>query len=52
MDETRKSDEGMAEAELRQPDEAIKDLEPDEQDGEAVKGGVNPIANQTIKLTP
>jgi hypothetical protein len=39
MDETRKSDEGMAEAELRQPDEAIKDLEPDEQDGEAVTGG-------------
>jgi len=27
------------EPELMRPDEAIKDLEPDEQEGEAVKGG-------------
>jgi hypothetical protein len=39
MDQKRTPDEGSAEAELRQPDEAIKDLEPDEQEGEAVTGG-------------
>lgn len=36
MDEKRT---GAEEAELKRPDEAIKDLEPDEQEGEAVTGG-------------
>jgi hypothetical protein len=36
MDETRS---GRDEAELQQPDEAIKDLEPEEHEGEAVTGG-------------
>jgi hypothetical protein len=39
MDETRRSDENAAEQELKRPDEAIKDLEPDEHEGEAVTGG-------------
>jgi hypothetical protein len=38
-DETDRSDDSQAEADLKQPDEAIKDLEPDEQEGEAVTGG-------------
>lgn len=39
MDETRRSDEGTPDAELKQPDDTIKDLEPDEHEGEGVKGG-------------
>jgi len=39
MDETRRADEDAPE--LKQPDEAIKDLEPDAQEGEGVKGGVD-----------
>jgi hypothetical protein len=39
MDETRRSEESHAEAELRQPEEAIKDLEPSEQEGQDVTGG-------------
>jgi len=36
MDEKRM---GSDEAELKQPDEAIKDLEPDAQEGEGIQGG-------------
>jgi hypothetical protein len=39
MDETRRSDESAAEPELKQPEEAIKDLEPTEQEGDGVAGG-------------
>ena len=37
MDEKRS---GADEAELRRPDEAIKDLEPEEQEADAVVGGL------------
>jgi hypothetical protein len=40
MDEAKRQDEAPAEPELQRPDEAIKDLEPDEALAEAVKGGL------------
>jgi hypothetical protein len=45
MDEHRQREDRPAvptEAELKRPDEAIEDLEPDEREGEAVKGGYWP----------
>jgi hypothetical protein len=41
MDEQRQPDKLEKEPELRRPDEAIKDLAPDEAEGDAVKGGAN-----------
>ena len=43
MDEQRQPDKLEKEPELRRPDEAIKDLEPDKEEGDAVKGGNTPI---------
>ncbi len=37
MDDTRRADEDAPE--LKQPEDAIKDLEPDAQEGEGVMGG-------------
>ncbi len=39
MTDERKLPDQEKEPELKRPDEAIKDLEPDEQEGDAVKGG-------------
>jgi hypothetical protein len=39
MDEQRQPDEQETEPELRRPNEATKDLEPDNEEGDAVKGG-------------
>jgi len=39
----------LAEPELKRPDEVIKDLEPEEQAAEDVRGGASPI---TFKLGP
>jgi hypothetical protein len=39
MDEQRKQVEQEKEPELKRPDEAVKDLEPDKAEGDAVKGG-------------
>jgi hypothetical protein len=39
MDERKTQVEQGKEPEVKRPDEAIKDLEPDNQDGAAVKGG-------------
>jgi len=39
MGETSRSDQDAGEWELKRPEEAIKDLEPDEHEGEAVTGG-------------
>ena len=44
MDEKRT---GADEAELRQPEDSIKDLEPDAQEGEGVTGGA---ADSYLKL--
>jgi hypothetical protein len=41
MDEQRQPDTQEKEPELTRPDEAIKDLEPDQAEGDAVKGGAN-----------
>jgi hypothetical protein len=38
MDEQRQPEQEK-EAELSRPDDAIKDLEPDQEEGDAVKGG-------------
>ena len=43
MDEQRQADKQEKEPEVRRPDEAIKDLEPDKEEGDAVKGGAAPI---------
>ena len=39
-DEQNKQVQQEKEPELKRPDEALKDLEPDEHEGEAVKGGL------------
>jgi len=39
MDETRRSDGDGTEPELMRPEDAIKDLEPSDADGDAVAGG-------------
>jgi len=39
MDEQKPHAEQQKAPELKRPDEAVKDLEPDPTDGEAVKGG-------------
>jgi hypothetical protein len=39
MDEQKRPDEPTKDAELKRPEGAIEDLEPDERDSEAVKGG-------------
>jgi hypothetical protein len=41
MDEQRQPDPQEKEPELKRPDEAVKDLEPDREEGDAVKGGAN-----------
>jgi hypothetical protein len=38
MDEQRQPEQGN-DTELSRPDESIKDLEPDQEEGDAVKGG-------------
>ena len=43
MDEQKRPDRQEKEPELRRPDEAVKDLEPENEEGEAVKGGASPI---------
>lgn len=47
MDETRRSDGDGTEPELVRPEDAIKDLEPSVEDGDAVAGGA---LNAYIKL--
>ncbi len=42
-DEQRQQEKQEKEPEVRRPDEAIKDLEPEEGEGDAVKGGNMPI---------
>ena len=39
MDEARRPDEGKVEPDLKRPDKAIEDLEPDTHEGDEVKGG-------------
>lgn len=39
MDENKQQDKQEKEPEVRRPDEAIKDLEPEKEKGHAVKGG-------------
>jgi hypothetical protein len=39
VDEQKEPASQEKEPELRRPDEAVKDLEPEEQESEAVKGG-------------
>lgn len=51
MDETSRQDPQGAERKLMRPDEAIKDLEVDEQDSEAVKGGVPAVQFKDITVT-
>jgi hypothetical protein len=41
MDEQRQPDKQEKEPELRRPEEAVKDLDPDQDEGDAVKGGAN-----------
>jgi hypothetical protein len=48
MDERKRQEEPTKDAELKRPEEAIRDLEPDEQESEAVKGG---YIYQKIKST-
>jgi hypothetical protein len=47
VDETGLPDEAKAEPELQRPDEAVKDLEPDMDQAEAVVGGtkLNKVTN-------
>jgi hypothetical protein len=48
MDEQRQPDKPEKEPQLRRPDEAIKDLEPDQEEGDAVKGGSSPLNYQKV----
>ena len=41
MDEQTQPDAQGKEPELKRPDEAVKDLEPDTDEGDAVKGGAS-----------
>ncbi len=41
MDEQRQPDTQGKEPELKRPDDEIKDLEPDKEEGDAVTGGAN-----------
>jgi hypothetical protein len=44
-DKQRQPDKLEKEPELRRPDETIKDLEPDQEEGDAVKGGSGTTLN-------
>jgi hypothetical protein len=48
MDE-QKREESVDDPELKRPEEAVKDLEPEEEEGEGVKGGA---LNAYIKYNP
>lgn len=39
MDEQKRAEEPTQDAELKRPEDEIKDLEPDERESDAVKGG-------------
>lgn len=39
MDEAKRPDEPKVEPDLKRPEEAIEDLEPDKHEGDEVKGG-------------
>jgi hypothetical protein len=42
MTDEQRQQEGQKEPEVRRPDEAVKDLEPEQAEGDAVKGGNAP----------